>query len=52
MYIKYRVFININWIGDNEVLKLQRISSKHFNVKNQIKSVLATHTIKFNVRFK
>ena len=30
------------WAEDNEVLRFQRIPAKHFNVKNQIKSVFAT----------
>ena len=32
MYIKYRVFVNINWV--EEVLKFQRISAKYLNEKN------------------
>ena len=31
-----------NWIENNEVLKFQKISGKHSNVKKQIKSVFAT----------
>ena len=30
------------WVNDNEVLRFQRISAKHFSVKRQIKSVFAT----------
>ena len=29
------------WVEYNEVLRFQRISAKHFNIKNQIKSVFA-----------
>ena len=32
-------------VEDNEVLRFQRISANHFIVKNQIKSVLATHPV-------
>ena len=38
------------WVEDNEVLKFQRISAKHFDLKNQIKSMFATHTVNFIVR--
>ena len=31
------------WVEDNEVLKFQMISAKHFIIKNQIKSVFAKY---------
>ena len=46
----------MNWVEDNEVLKSQKIAAKHFNLKNQIKSMFATicntYTVLFIVRFK
>ena len=42
MYIIYRVFVSIHKSKIIEVLKFQRFSDKHFNVKNQIKSVFET----------
>ena len=42
MYIKYQSICQHTWVKDNEVLKFQRTSAKHFNVKNQIKSMFAT----------
>ena len=34
-----------------EVFRFQKIYAKHFNVKNQMKSMFATLTVEFNVRF-
>ena len=45
MYIKYRVFFNINWVEDNEILKFQRFFPKNFNVKTQIELMFATHAV-------
>ena len=42
MYIKYQSICQHTWVKDNEALKFQRTSAKHFNVKNQIKSVFET----------
>ena len=33
------------WVQDNDILKFQRISAKHFFVKSQIKSMFATNCI-------
>ena len=38
------VFVKIKWVEDNEVLKFQRISAKHLNVKNKI-NVCSTYCL-------
>ena len=38
----------ITWVKDNKVVRVQMISSKHLNIKNQIKSMFerfATRTV-------